>query len=62
MSTIPEGAQFLDPEGQLRQKPTYEGVGFTAQTLYDMAINPKEQKRALEYAYPGAEITPRPVT
>jgi hypothetical protein len=51
--TVPEGSQFLDPEGTLRTKPNYEGVGFTAQTLYDMGTNPRERRRALERSYPG---------
>jgi len=54
---LPEGAEFLDPEGNTRKKPAYEGVGFTAQALHSMALNPKEQRKALEYSYPGAEIT-----
>lgn len=54
---IPEGATFLDPEGNERQKPSYEPLSYSAQTLHSMAINPKEQKRALAYAYPDAEIT-----
>ena len=50
---LPEGANFVDPAGQLRQKPKYEGIDFTAQTLYNMAVNDKERKRALERSYPG---------
>jgi len=50
---IPEGAQFLDPNGNLRSKPKYEGIDFTAQTLYDMAVNDKERRKALERSYPG---------
>ncbi len=50
---IPEGADFLDPEGNVRTKPSYENVSFTSQTLYDMAVNDKERKRALERSYPG---------
>lgn len=50
---LPEGAQFLDPQGTLRTTPTYEGIGFTAQTLYDMAANDKERQKALERSYPG---------
>jgi hypothetical protein len=50
---IPEGVQFLDPEGKLRTKPKYEGIDFTAQTLYDMAVNDKERRKALERSYPG---------
>lgn len=52
-SAVPEGAEFIDPEGNLRQKPTYEGVNFTANTLYNMAVNDKERKKALELSYPG---------
>lgn len=50
---IPEGSQFLDPTGNLRTKPTYQGIDFTAQTLYDMAVNDKERRKALERSYPG---------
>jgi hypothetical protein len=50
---IPEGAQFLDPKGALRTKPKYEGIDFTSQTLYDMAVNDKERRKALERSYPG---------
>lgn len=52
-AAVPEGAQFLDPEGALREKPRYEGIDFTAQTLYDMALTPKEKRKALERSYPG---------
>lgn len=52
-SAVPEGATYLDPEGNERQKPTFEPLNYTAQTLHSMALNPKEQKKALEYAYPG---------
>lgn len=50
---VPEGEHFLDPTGQLRQKPKFEPIDFTAQTLYNMAVNDKERKRALERSYPG---------
>jgi uncharacterized protein YoaH (UPF0181 family) len=53
---VPEGATFLDPEGNERQKPSYQPLSYSAQTLHSMAINPAEQKKALEYAYPDAEI------
>lgn len=53
VASIPEGAEFVDPTGVTRKKPTYEGVDFTAQTLYDMALTPKEKKKALERSYPG---------
>ena len=51
--SVPEGAQFMDPDGKLRQKPKYEGIDFTAQTLYDMAVTPKEKRKALERSYKG---------
>lgn len=50
---VPEGAQFVDPEGNLRTKPKYEPLSITSQTLYDMAINDKERRKALERSYPG---------
>ena len=50
---VPEGEQYTDPEGKVREKPRYEGIDFTAQTLYDMAVNPKERRKALERSYPG---------
>lgn len=52
-ASVPEGAQFLDPEGNLREKPRYEGINYTSQTLYNMAVNDKERKKALELGYPG---------
>jgi hypothetical protein len=58
--TVPEGADFLDPQGNLRTKPQYEGVDFTTHTLFDMAVNEREQRRALERGYPGAEIRSDP--
>lgn len=48
---VPEGAQFRDPEGNLRTKPIYDGVDFTTQTLYDMALTDKERFNALARAY-----------
>jgi hypothetical protein len=53
IGSVPDGADFVGPDGKLRQKPKYEGVDFTAQTLYDMSVNDKERKRALERSYPG---------
>lgn len=53
MADIPDGADFIGPDGKLRQKPKYEGIDFTAQTLYDMGVNDKERKRALERSYKG---------
>lgn len=54
---IGEGEEYTDPEGNIRVKPKYEALSYSAQTLHGMAINAKEQKKALEYAYPDAEIT-----
>ncbi len=53
IANIPDGADFMGPDGKLRQKPKYEGINFTAQTLYDMGVNDKERKKALERSYPG---------
>lgn len=50
---LPEGAPYLSPEGDELEKPKYEGVDFTANTLYHMAVNDKERKKALERSYPG---------
>ena len=50
---VPEGAQYLDPEGNTRTKPNYQEVDFTAHTLYNMAVNDKERRKALERSYPG---------
>jgi hypothetical protein len=53
---VPEGADFFDPRGNLRTKPRYESVDFTTHSLFNMAVNEREQRRALERGYPGAEI------
>lgn len=50
---IPEGAEYFDPEGTPRQKPKYEAVDFTANTLAHMAVNDREYRKALERSYPG---------
>lgn len=50
---VPEGENYLDPQGQLRQKPAYQPISVTSQTLYDMAVNDKERRRILERSYPG---------
>src|SRR5580692_661672 len=50
---VPEGESYVDPQGQTRQKPKYEPIDFTAQTLYDMSVNDKERRKALERSYPG---------
>ena len=50
---LPEGSTFVDPSGASRQVPKYEGIDFTSQTLYDMALTDKERQKALERSYPG---------
>lgn len=50
---VPEGAEIVDSQGKKFKKPQYQGVDFTAQTLYDMAVNDKERRKALERSYPG---------
>lgn len=55
-ASLPEGAKYIhqdDPELKTRQKPSYEGVNFTAQTLHDMALSDKGRRQALELSYPG---------
>lgn len=51
--SLPEGSQFVDPGGKLRQVPTYGDLDFTTQTLYNMAANNKERQKILEQAHPG---------
>lgn len=53
VANVPDGADFVGPDGKLRQKPKYEGVGFSAQSLYDIAHSDKGRKMALEKFYPG---------
>jgi hypothetical protein len=53
VASIPDGADFMGPDGKIRQKPKYEGIDFTAQTLYDMGVNDKERKAALDRSYKG---------
>ena len=53
IANIPDGADFVGPDGKLRSKPKYEGIDFTAQSLFDMGVNDKERKKALERSYPG---------
>lgn len=50
---IPEGAAFVDPQGKLRIKPKFEPVSYTTQTLYDMALTPKQKRSIMEAEYPG---------
>ena len=48
---VPEGADYLNPEGQIQTKPKYEGVGFTAQMLFDMAPDDARREQALKAVY-----------
>jgi hypothetical protein len=50
---VPEGKEYVDPEGIRRTKPAYEDVDLTASTLYHMAVNDTERRKALERSYPG---------
>ena len=50
---VPEGKQYTDPDGKTRTKPVYQDVDLTASTLYHMAVNDKERRKALERSYPG---------
>lgn len=50
---VPEGTQYQDPEGNTRTKPAYEDVDLTSATLYRMAVNDTERRKALERGYPG---------
>jgi hypothetical protein len=52
-AALPEGALYVTPDGQQMRVPKYEHLDFTTQTLYNMAANDKERKRALERGYPG---------
>ena len=50
---LPEGVDFIDPQGVLRTKPKFEGLDFTAQTLYNMSVNDTEREKVLNRSYPG---------
>jgi hypothetical protein len=53
VADIPDGAWYIRPDGKKQQKPKYEGIGFTPQTLYDIAHSDKGRRMALEKFYPG---------
>ena len=53
VDSLPEGSEFVDPSGKLRKTPTYQGLDFTTQTLYDMAATDKEREKILNRAYSG---------
>ena len=50
---IPEGADYVNPEGQVQTKPKYQGIGFTAQMLFDMAPDDERRLQALKAVYGG---------
>jgi len=50
-AALPEGAQFINPQGDLQTNPRYEGVGFTAQMLHDMALTDDGRMQALQTIY-----------
>jgi hypothetical protein len=50
---LPEGAYFIDPHGKSGITPSFKDIDFTANTLYNMAVNDEERKSALERSYPG---------
>ena len=52
-AAVPEGAIYVGPDKVPRTKPRYEGIGFTAEMLHDMAQTPEAQKQVLEKFYPG---------
>ncbi len=52
-AALPEGATYITPDGKQYTMPKYEHLDFTTQTLYNMAANDKERKKALERGYPG---------
>jgi len=52
-ASVPEGALYVGPDKIPRTKPRYEGIGFTAETLHEMAVTPEAQREVLEKFYPG---------
>lgn len=50
---VPEGEQYVGPDNVPRIKQKSEGLDYTTQTLYNMAVNDKERRRALEFGYKG---------
>lgn len=48
---VPEGADYLNPEGHIQTKPVYQGVGFTAQYLFDAAADDETREKALRAVY-----------
>lgn len=50
-AAVPEGAQFVGPDKKLRTKPKSLPVGFTAETLYSMALTDVGREKALKTIY-----------
>lgn len=50
---VPEKGLYIDPEGNERTKPEYQPLSYSAQTMYSMAVTPKEKRKVLEKFYPG---------
>lgn len=50
-AALPEGATFITPEGKTKRMPVYQGVGFTAQLLHDMALTDEGREEALRTMY-----------
>ena len=59
-NTVPEGADYINPEGKIQTKPKYEGVGFTAQMLFDMAPDDERREQALKAVY-GDKVKKTPM-
>jgi len=57
---VPEGARFITPEGEAGTMPKYEGVGFIAQTLYDMVLTDEGREQALKTIY-GDKVKKTPL-
>jgi hypothetical protein len=48
---VPEGASFVDKEGNKFKKPKYESISTTAETLYQMAQTDDAKEQALKVVY-----------
>lgn len=59
-ANVPEGEAYRDPQGNEYKKTKYEGIGFTAQTLYDMALTDDGRRQALKTVY-GDKIKTDPM-
>ena len=50
---VPEGASWIDPAGNVYEKPVSQPLNTTAQILFNMSVNDKEREKALSRSYPG---------